>query len=63
MWAMLTLNYCIYDCFAEVPFQGHAAAVVDKLSAVACAAELRVDLEELEPVIAGGFECLQTCVE
>ena len=26
---MLTLNYCIYDCFAEVPFQGHAAAIVD----------------------------------
>ncbi len=26
---MLTLNYSLYDCFAQMPFQGHTAAVVD----------------------------------
>lgn len=26
---MLTMNYSLYDCFAEKPFQGHTAAVVE----------------------------------
>lgn len=26
---MLALNYSLYDCFAQMPFQGHTAAVID----------------------------------
>jgi len=26
---VLALNYCLYDCFADGPFQGHPAAVVE----------------------------------